>query len=568
MQRDLVALNDKAYDVLVIGGGIHGACVAWEAQTRGLSVALVEKSDFASATSANSLKTIHGGLRYLQHADFMRMRESMTERKTLMRIAPHLIHPLPVLVPTYGHGMKSKAVMAMAMVINDLMSWDRNHGMDSQKHLPRGRIISKQECLRLAPGIKADGLSGGAIFYDAQVYNSERFTLTFLRSAESVGACLANYVEVTGFLRHGNTITGVQAYDHINGECFDIRARIVINTSGPWFNRVIGLSGGVPHQESAPLAKCFNLVLRRQLFSTCAVGFSASRTRRDADAISNKSSRLLFVAPWREYSIIGTENIAYDGDPNDFRVTEEEIWAFLSDFNQAYPAAHLDLSDVSLIHSGLLPARRVKQPARDVHLTKHYRILDHRKDGVAGLLSVVSVKYTTARSVAEKAIDRVFKIWDQNPPDSASAKTGLYGGDIEKVDEYLQAETRKRPARLSENGVQKLILNYGSAYAEVLQYMPEHGDEQHAMLEAMTVYGIRKEMALKLSDIVCRRTELGSAGHPGKHILQYCAEAMRREMKWSLSKMKQELEEVDAIYPVASAAEARNESAWIAPAVL
>jgi glycerol-3-phosphate dehydrogenase len=145
------------FDLLVLGGGMYGACVAWDATLRGLSVALVDKADFGGATSSNSLKIIHGGLRYLQHADFRRMRESILERRTLMQIAPHLVHPLPVLLPTYGHGLQGPEVFAAALCINDLVSFDRNRLRDPQKHIPRGRVISKQSCLRHLPGLDSQG---------------------------------------------------------------------------------------------------------------------------------------------------------------------------------------------------------------------------------------------------------------------------------------------------------------------------------------------------------------------------------------------------------------------------
>ena len=209
MQRDLTKLSQNVYDLLIVGGGIYGAGVARDASLRGLSVALVEKADFGCATSANSLKMIHGGLRYLQHGDFKRMRESIYDRRILMQIAPHLVHPLGVVVPTYGHGIKGKEVMTIALAINDIVSCDRNVGIDPHKHIPPGRTISKTECLQLLPGIDAKDLTGGAVFCDAQVYNSERLVLSFLRSAAQKNADLANYVEVIGFLQQGNCITGV-----------------------------------------------------------------------------------------------------------------------------------------------------------------------------------------------------------------------------------------------------------------------------------------------------------------------------------------------------------------------
>src|ERR671930_1078023 len=183
MQRDLNRLATDAYDVLIIGGGIYGVCVAWDAALRGLSVALVERGDFGHATSSNSLRVIHGGLRYLQYGDLHRLRQSIQERTVFMRIAPHLVHPLPFFIPTYGHAMRGKEILALALRINDLIGFNRNRLEDPQKYLPPGRIISREECLRLFPGIEKKELTGGAIVYDCQLFSSERLILSFARSA-------------------------------------------------------------------------------------------------------------------------------------------------------------------------------------------------------------------------------------------------------------------------------------------------------------------------------------------------------------------------------------------------
>ncbi|MBE9126152.1 MULTISPECIES: glycerol-3-phosphate dehydrogenase/oxidase [unclassified Coleofasciculus] len=549
MNRNPVELTKNTYDLLIIGAGIYGACVAWEAILRGLSVALVEKADFGSATSANSLKTIHGGLRYLQHADLQRMRESIHERKALMRIAPHLIHPMPVLVPTYGHGMKGKEVLCLALKLNDLISSDRNQIDDPQKHIPNGRIISKQECEQLLPGIPNEGLTGGAVFYDAQVYNSERLTLSFIRSAEQAGADVANYVEVTGFLRDGDRITGIEAQDVLSGDRFDIRAKTVVNTSGPWMNQMLGWLNGLSPHPKVPLAKAVNLVTR-PLFQSYAVGISSANGYRDLDAMLNKGSRFLFIAPWRGKSMIGTSYSVWDKDPEELQVTEDDIQDLLDQINQAYPPANLTREDVDFVHGGLLPRTGVDQQTGEPLLAKHHQIRDYSQEGLPGLLSVLGVKYTTARDVAQKAVDQVFKSWGQKPPKSTSAVTPLYGGTIERFEEFLQNAIAKSPDGLNEEVMRRLVYNYGSAYPEVLKYLDENLKESNepindlAVLKAEVIYAVREEMAQKLSDVVLRRTELGTAGLPGNEVLKICAETMGAEVGWSSAKVEQELQEV------------------------
>jgi glycerol-3-phosphate dehydrogenase len=355
MKRNLPELSRNIYDVLVIGGGIYGAWTAWDAALRGLSVALLDKKDFGSANSSNSLKVIHGGLRYLQHADFRRLRRSIVERTVLMSVAPHIVHPLPFLMPTYGHFMKSKEIMSLALMVNDLVGFDRSWLKDPQKRLPRGRVVSKDECLQLFPGVNEERLTGGAIWYDCQMYNSERMLFSILRSAEKAGATLANYVEVTGFIKKGRRVAGVKVRDVLNDEELAIYAKIVVNTSGPWVDNVLRLLNGNHQNPGVLLSKAMNLVVKRQIIPKYAVGLWSKCRFKDEDAILSKGSRLIFIIPWREFSLIGTTHVRYEGDPNNFMITEKDIQDFITELNAAYPAAALEREDVSFVHGGLLP---------------------------------------------------------------------------------------------------------------------------------------------------------------------------------------------------------------------
>ncbi|MDJ0795267.1 MAG: glycerol-3-phosphate dehydrogenase/oxidase [Calothrix sp. MO_167.B12] len=548
MKRNLTELTSHIYDLLIVGGGIYGACIAWEASLRGLSVALVEKADFGAATSANSLKIIHGGLRYLQNADFKRMRESIRERTTLMRIAPHLIHPLPVLIPTYGHGMKGKEALRLAMGINDIISCDRNQIKDPQKHIPNGWVISQQECQQLLPGIPYQGLTGGAIFHDAQVYNSERLTISFLHSAVKKGANIANYVQATGFLQIGNRISGITAQDSLSGNQFEIRARMVVNTSGPWINRVLDLVEESRERSQVALARAMNLVIRRPLSPDYAVGIS----NRNSNSATNKGNRLLFMAPWRGHTLIGTDYTIWDGKLDEFQISESEIQGFLTEINQAYPSAKLTRDDVSFVHGGLLPRIGVDPKNGEPILAKHYQICEHRS--AAGLISVVGVKYTTARDVAQKVVDRVFQSWGQKPPQSLSSVTPIHGGEIDNFAEFLQNAIAKKPHELSEGNIHSLVYNHGSAYPQVLKYLNNQFEsdkapvDKYSMLKAEVLHALREEMAQKLSDVIFRRTELSSVGYPGDEVLQVCVKTIATELGWSYTKIQQELQEVNKIF--------------------
>ena len=229
MKRNLERLANQKFDVLVVGGGIHGAITAWDAALRGLSVALIERGDFGGGTSQNSLKIIHGGLRYLQDGNLSRIRMMVRERTTWMKIAPHLIHPLPCLMPTTQKMSRSRLAMGLALMANDYLSFDRNQLDDPEKDLFDGMIVSQRELSRILPGYDVSTSTGGAVWYDAQIYNSERLLLEFIISAVQIGAEAANYVEAISFLQQGNEIIGVQAKDLQTGQIFDIQSKLVIN---------------------------------------------------------------------------------------------------------------------------------------------------------------------------------------------------------------------------------------------------------------------------------------------------------------------------------------------------
>jgi len=556
MKRDLQTLASRTYDVVIIGGGIYGAFAAWDAAERGLSVALLEKGDFGGATSSNSLKIIHGGLRYLQHADFKRMRESIRERRILMGIAPHLVHPLPCVMPTYRHGLKGREVMAIALLLNDLVGFDRNNLADPQKRLPAGYTISKAELLRLVPGVDANGLTGGAVWYDCQTHNSERLLFSVLHSAVNAGAHVANYVEVKSFLKEGNRLTGVTVTDHLGKNTFEVRGKMILNSSGPWVDHVLGtLNGSTPRQRFYP-SIAMNIVVRRQLIPQYAVGISSKYETRDADAVVSKGSRLFFITPWRDYSLIGTTHLPYDGSVENFRISEKQIQEFIHQVNDAYPPAAIKREEVSRYYGGLLPMDAAASKNGSVTLVKHYQIHDHLvEDGIDGLVTVVGVKYTTARDVAAKSIDVVCRKLGKTVPASVTHEKQVHGGNIERFDDYLTRETTAPQRNLKPDTLRHLIHTYGTAYSEVLRYLDdtrlragEAISHSSPVLRAEVLFGIREEMAQKLSDIILRRTELGSAGHPGASAALACAEIMAVELGWNEARMKKEIEEMKGVY--------------------
>jgi glycerol-3-phosphate dehydrogenase len=555
MKRNLQNLASQEFDVLIIGGGIYGATTAWEAALRGLKVALVEKGDFASGTSSNSLKIIHGGLRYLQHADFKRMRESIRERRIMMRIAPHLIHPLPCVMPTYGHFIKGPEVMRIALLMNDMVGFDRNWLDDPQKRLPAGRVISKNRLLEIVPHVDQKNLTGGAIWYDAQMYNSERLAISFLKSSASLGAELANYLEASRLLVQNDRVIGVRAHDQLTGDEFDVRAKITINSSGPWTNAVLSSMNGKYQHPPIEFSTALNLVVNRPLGKKYAFGVFSRQVFKDKDALISKGARLLFIVPWRNVTLIGTAHKPYTGISESYRVSEPEIDEFLAEANAAMPGADIRRDEVTFHCGGLLPMAGVNQQTGDVRLVKHFQLIDHQdRDRMEGLVTVLSVKYTTARGVAEETLNLVCRKLNCKSRKSTSARTRLWGGEIDRFDQFLSEQIKRKKNDFPAEVIRHLIFSYGSRFEEVLWLasqnpeMAEPLDASLPILKAECLYAVRHEMALKLADVVLRRTELGTTGLPGRESLQKSARIMAQELGWDSKKVAAEISEVENIY--------------------
>ena len=275
MKRDLRALARDRYDVIVVGGGIFGVCLAWDAVCRGLSVAIVERGDFSNATSANSFKIVHGGIRYIQHGDIRRVRESSRERRALLRVAPHLVEPLPIVIPTYGHGMNGKEVLRAGVLMYDLAAFDRNRGItDPARQIPWARSLSRREFAERFPGFRTEGLTGGVLFHDAQMYNPPRIALSFVRASVEAGARAANYAETTGYLRDGDRVTGVVVRDCLDGTEHELKGDLVINAAGPWTEGLLSTLG-IQFDPQLTFSRDACFVVKRKLVD-CSIAILAA----------------------------------------------------------------------------------------------------------------------------------------------------------------------------------------------------------------------------------------------------------------------------------------------------
>jgi glycerol-3-phosphate dehydrogenase len=556
MKRDLNRLKDETFDLVIVGAGIYGAACAWEAASRGLSVALVERGDFGCRTSANSLKTIHGGLRYLQTLDLKRFLESVRERKILMRIAPHLVHPLSVVMPAYGHLMKGPEILWAGLLVNDVLSFSRNFGMDPSRSIPPGRILSKRSCVACIPGIDHHRVTGCASWTDAQMYNSDRMLLAFIRSAAEAGASAANYLHAEGLLRSGKSVEGIGVRDVFSGGRFPIRSRMVLDASGAWITRWNREDGEQADQYYGKRSTAMNLVIERELLQHHAAGIMSRFRHVRKNGRTFKGSRILFLAPWRQFTIAGTFHRPYEGDPDDMKVTESEVQEALSEINRAYPGAPIERREVTFVHKGFLPMEGINAKSGEVLLTKHYRINDHgRTDGLQNYFSLAGVKYTTARDVAEKVVTLVLKKLGKSAGHSPTRSSFISGGDIHRFEPYLNQVMMSDAYRLSGRMLHHLVRNYGSDYPDILKIIEENRDWAEPVngslevLKAEIVHAVRCEMAHKLSDAVLRRTDLGSGKHPGRKALEECARIMAGELKWDEERVQSEIRDTEMLYP-------------------
>jgi len=553
MQRNLKALSDGRFDLLIIGGGINGVAAAWDASLRGLQTALIDKSDFGSETSAASLKIVHGGLRYLQHLDFVRMRESIRERSTMLRIAPHLVEPLPFLVATSGHFMKGPEAMAAAVIMNEIISCDRNRYItDPARRLPAGRVfLSPRRCRELVPGLEQHGLNGGVIFYDAQMYSAERLTLAFALSAAEQGALLANYVEATGLIREGSRVVGARVRDRLQGDEFEIRADVVANMTGPWSDIVVSLLSDDDPDRTVLRSKGIQMVGPPL---TRGVAVAVPGRQKDPEAVLSRGARHYFITPWRGVSLIGTTDTVYRGDPDDFRITEKDIEDFIGDINASCGGFGLRREDITFAFGGLRPITETNLEKGSTAARK-YEITDHRRDlKIAGLISVVGVKYTTCRFLAERVVDLVFDQLGRRSPAVATSRTRLVGGEIDDWEKFVAQVTAAAPQGVGAESARHVAHMYGSQFGRIFELAG--GDAEAArlvpgsreVLMAEILHAVREETAVHLDDVVMRRTDLGSQGYPGREALETCADLMARELGWDVARREAEIERTERIF--------------------
>jgi glycerol-3-phosphate dehydrogenase len=532
MIRDVDRLTAQTFDVLVVGGGIYGLTIACDAAQRGLSVALVERDDFGSGASFNHLRTIHGGLRYLQTLDIRRARESIRERRTLARIAPQTMEPLPFAIPLYRSVIHGKLAMRAGFLLDRIIAFDRNRGVPAPLRLRAGRIVSRHTAIQEFPGLRRQGLTGAAVWQDYVTTEADRLTCAWALGAAEHGAVLANHVEAIAPLMQGDRVAGVRAVDRTSGRELEISARIVVNATGAQIDQLVAPRD--PAQRM-PMLKAMNLI-----------------TSRDAGdvALGGRSSngRFLFLVPWRERAVFGTWESGQPCAPDDRGVNEAEVAAFVVELNQAFPSLDLKMADVTHVHRGVVPA--IAHAHGRLTLQGREQISTDRP----GLVSVAGTKYTTARAVAERVTTSLLAALERPPVACRTAVTPLPGGTIRDISLTIADARREHDEGLPTDTIPHLVAAYGSRYRDVLeiaQARPEWRTRlasQSPVIGAELIWAVRHEMALTLADAMIRRTPLGALGYPGDAAVERAAALVSQELGWTAERTAQEIASVRRFY--------------------
>lgn len=479
MIRDIDRFQKQVYDLLVIGGGINGAAIAHLAARRGMRTALLEKGDFASGTSSKSTKLIHGGIRYLENLEVDLVYESLRERRIQLEAAPHLVKPLPFVIPVYEGDKRPLWMMRLGVFLYDLLA--------GRARIKPWRKLSREDVMRLEPGIETKGLKGGVLYYDAQM-DDARLCLENVLMADRYGAHVANYVKAVSFIKENGRVAGVRARDMLGGSEFEVRAQRVICAAGPWTNGLVRLD--IPDaKKKVRTTKGVHIVCKGEI-SKHAVLIGSQNDRR-----------IFFVIPWMGNSLIGTTDTDYIGSPDAVKVEKEDLDYLRRESRRVFPGIDLSPANILATFAGLRPLIRKGGSPRKVS-RKHLIHVSR-----SGVIFVVGGKYTTYRKVAEDCMNRI------HPARGTGAFTVYGSGVITETPEAAAAR-----ARLDAATVRSLMDLYGTRYKDVLALVerdPALGEkvcEDPPVIKAQLAYSVEAEMARTLEDITDRRLSLVSRG--------------------------------------------------------
>jgi glycerol-3-phosphate dehydrogenase len=553
--RNLARMNNERFDVLVIGGGVTGAGVAVDAAARGYKVALVEKTDFASGTSSKSTKLVHGGIRYLPNFDFALVHEALTERGILLKNAPFLVEPVGFVLPLYKGdrhpvglplttpgGIGLRYILGIGLWLYDTLAGKRN----VQPH----RHLSREEVLRMAPTLAQEGLKEGFIYYDAQTHDA-RLTMALIRTATQQGAVVANYAEVTAFVKGDKKIAGAVIHDSVGNQELTIQARHIVNATGIFAEKVESLTGTEPEVSVEP-SKGVHLVLSREQIKleNFAVVLPETNDRR-----------ILFIVPWGSRAIFGTTDTG-SGDLNHPVATNNDVTYLLAHLNR-YLSIHLTTDDIISTYAGYRPLVRPGRGTKhsSAKLSRTHAVLENP----SGLVTIVGGKMTTYRRMAQDTVD-VLSRRDGTTPVHPTEHLLLYGSvGWPGIQKDLQA--KGTTLGLSTKTIEHLAKRYGAEAEQVLKLIDEDASLGQLLIDdlpyirAEVVHACRAEMALTPYDVLARRTSITLEDYQrGVGVVDAVAALMSKELKWPAGQQQTLIEAYRAAMGEAWAAETALET--------
>jgi len=528
---NLERMRAEVFDVAIIGGGITGAGTALDAVSRGLSVALIEKRDFASGTSSRSSKLIHGGLRYLEQFHFGLVRESLHERAVLSRMAPHLSRPLEFLVPIYSSAARSplganKLKLWTGLWLYDLLAGRRN--------VARHRWLSRDGALKLAPALDPTGLRGAFVYYDC-LTDDARLVIEVIKAAAAHGAAIANYTAARGLRRDDGDQSVVQIEDVLIGSHFELRASVVVNAGGVWSDEVSRLSDASSPTKLRP-SKGIHVVTPAEKFQNHSAVLIPSLGEQ----------RFLFVIPWHGRTVIGTTDTDYEGDLDEPVAQPDEVNRVMESAARAFPAANLSSEDVISTFAGLRPLVRADDKQSTKELSRKEEIFETE----SGLITITGGKLTTWRRMAERVVDLVSQRFERNGRRSVlhasvTDRIRLAGGSIDNDPTRAAAEFD-----LSASTVEHLMNTYGGNYRVVLEITRESKEMRETLaqglphIEAEVLYAARYEMIATVEDLLARRTRITLlASDHGRSCAMRVATLIGAELGWSHAEIELAIED-------------------------
>ena len=532
LNRYIEEKGPDKFDLVIVGGGITGAAVAYIAAARGLSVALFEKKDYGGATSAATSKLIHGGLRYLANGELKLVRESLRERRILGNIAPNFVYPLPFIMPMYKRWRGNIWKMLIGMFLYDLLSYDKKDTWDRSKKLQNHRLINHRKTIRVEPNLRMGNLRNAFYFFDYQSIFPERLTLAFIKSATEYGASVSNYTPVEGFIfGEGKKITGVKVKDLFTGRERVVHADLVINCGGTWADKILGLAAGTDNlTHRVKRSEGIHIITKR------IAGQHVVSLQKD-------DGGHMMIMPWREHSLIGTTDKEFHGDPDEYRVSMESIDEIIENVNNNF-GRKISREDIIHAYGGLRPLVD-DQTKGSYETSRKYEVYDNAADGIGGMITVEGGKYTTSRSLAREVLKMISEKLNKTLADSVSENLYLSGCEIRDMKQFMIRQ-HLNYRDFSRNTVEYVSRNYGTEsqvvfriarsnprFAEVVTHDGE--------ILAEVVYAIQYESAKTLTDIMFRRTGIGTLGNPGQAVIEKIATLAAGMMGWSEKRKEEEI---------------------------